>query len=83
MFLDIPCAISTGNVQNHQTTSYDSNGEHPVDHNHQDFPKSTAVRVGGVLTVRPFPQSVSTESTAIQIGGVLQYKLEVYIAILF
>ena len=24
-------------------------GEHPGDHNHQDFPKSTAIQMGGVL----------------------------------
>ena len=49
-------------------------GEHSGDHNHQDFPKSTAIQMGGVLqykwearpaiqmggvlTVFPFPQSV-------------------------
>ena len=69
-------------------------GEHSGDHNHQDFPKSTAIQMGGVLrykweaycvTNRRSTDSISlsserrgTESAAIQIGGVLQYKLEVY-----
>ena len=73
-------------------------GEHSGDHNHQDFPKSTAIQMGGVLqykgeaycdtnggvlTVFPFPQSVGAPKA-------LQYKLEAYcntngrrIAILF
>ena len=61
-------------------------GRHPGDHNHQDFPKSTAIQmrgvrnthgrraaiqVGGVLTVVPFPQSIGAPK-------VLQYKLEVH-----
>ena len=40
--------------------------ERPGDHNHQDFPKSTAIQngrrtamqMGGVLRVCPFPESV-------------------------
>ena len=41
--------------------------------------RRTAIQMGGVLTVFPFPQKRrGTKSTAIQIGGVLQYKLEVY-----
>ena len=82
-------------------------GEHPSDHNHQDFPKSTAIQMGcvlqykweaycdtngrstaiqmgGVLTVFPFPQSVGHQKscntnwrrTAGQIGGVLRYIFE-------
>ena len=39
-------------------------GEHPGDHNHQDFPKSTAIQMGGVPGI------------AIQMGGVLRYKWE-------
>ena len=69
-------------------------GEHPGDHNHQDFPKCVAIQMGGVLRYKweancdtngRSTESVSlsselrgTESTAIQIGGVLQYKLEAY-----
>ena len=69
-------------------------GEHPGDHNHQDFPKTTAIQMGSVLQYKweaycdtngRSTDSISlssegrvTESTAIQIGGVLQYKLEVY-----
>ena len=69
-------------------------GEHPGDHNHQDFLKSTAVRVGGVLqykweaycgtngrstdNISLSSEHRGTESTAIQMGGVLQYKWEVY-----
>ena len=81
-------------------------GERSGDHNHQDFPKSiaiqmggvlrykweaycdtngrrTAIQMGGVLTVFPFPQSVGAPKA-------LRYKLEAYcntngrcIAILF
>ena len=41
--------------------------------------RRTAIQMGVVLTVFPFPQCVwGTRSTAIQIGGVLQYELEVY-----
>ena len=62
-------------------------GGRPGDRNHQDFPKSiaiqmggaycdtngrrTAIQMGGVLPVFPFPQSVGALK-------VLQYKLEVY-----
>ena len=61
-------------------------GEHPGDHNHQDFPKSTAIQMGGVLQYKweaycdtngrstesiPFPQSLGAPK-------VLQYKLEAY-----
>ena len=69
-------------------------GEHPGDHNHQDFPKSTVMQMGGVLQYKwearcdtngRSTDSVSislaprgTKSTAILIGGVLQYKWEVY-----
>ena len=69
-------------------------GEHPGDHNHQDFPKSTAKQIGGVLqykwevycdtngrstdNISLSSECRGTESTAIQIGGVLQYKLKVY-----
>ena len=60
-------------------------GEHPDDHNHQDFPKSTAIQMGGVLQYKweywqhsPSTERRGTKSTAIRIGGVLQYKLEVY-----
>ena len=66
--------------------SSSSNGEHPGDHNHQDFPKvlqykweaycntdggRTAIQMGGVLTTFPFPQSVGAPE-------VLRYKLEAY-----
>ena len=70
------------------------NGEHPSDRNHQDFPKSTAIQMGGVLQYKweaycdtngrstdsiPLSSELRvTRSTPIQIGGVLQYKLEVY-----
>ena len=69
-------------------------GEHPGYHDYQDFPKTTAIRIGGILQYKweaycdtngRSTDSVSlssgrrgTESTAIEIGGVLQYKLEVY-----
>ena len=69
-------------------------GEHPGDHNHQDFSKSTAIQMGGVLQYKweaycdtngTSTDSISlsserrgTKSIAIQIRGVLQYKLEVY-----
>ena len=72
----------------------ENTGEHSGDHNHQDFPQSIAMQMGGVLQYkweaycdtneRPTdgislsPQHRGTKSTAIQIGGVLQYKLEVY-----
>ena len=40
--------------------------------------RRTAIEMGGVLAVFPFPQKRrGTKSTAIQIGGILQYKLEV------
>ena len=71
-----------------------STGEHSGDHNHQDFPKSTAIQMGGVLRYKweaycdtngRSTDSISfsskrrgTKSTAIQIGGVLQYKWEAY-----
>ena len=73
--------------------------EHPGDHNHQDFPRSTAIQMGGVLqynweaycntnarsagNISFSSERRDTESTAMQIGGVLQYKLEVYFLILF
>ena len=62
------------------------NGEHPGDHHHQDFPKSTAIQMGDVLQYKweaycdtngrstdtfPFRQSVGAPK-------VLQYKLEAY-----
>ena len=69
-------------------------GEHSGDHNHQDFPKSIAIQMGGVLQYKweaycdtngRSTDSISlsserrgTRSTAVQIGGVLQYKWEVY-----
>ena len=69
-------------------------GDHSGDHNHQDFPKSTAVQMGGVLQYKweaycntngGSTDSISlsserrgTKSTAVQIGGVLQYKWEAY-----
>ena len=69
-------------------------GEQSGDHNHQDFPKSTAIQMGGVLQYKweaycdtngrsTDSTSLSSEcrgtkSTAIQIGGVLQYKLKAY-----
>ena len=69
-------------------------GEHPGGHNHQDFPKSTAIQMQGVLqykweaycdtngrstdSISLYSERKGTKSTAIQIGGVLQYKLEVY-----
>ena len=69
-------------------------GEHPVDHIHQDFPKSTAMRMGDVLqykweaycdtngrsadNISLSSERRGTARTAMQIGGVLQYKLEVY-----
>ena len=69
-------------------------GEHSGDHNHQDFPKSTAIQMGGVLRYKweaycdtngRSTDSISlsskrrgTKSTAVQIGGVLQYKWEAY-----
>ena len=52
-------------------------GEHPGDHNHHDFPKSTAIQMGGVLRYKweaycdtngrstdsiPFPQSVGHQT---------------------
>ena len=41
--------------------------------------RRTAIQMGGVLTVFPFPWSLGvTKSTAMQIGGVLQYKWKVY-----
>ena len=58
--------------------------EHPGDHNHQDFLKSTAIQMGGVLQYKweaycdtngrstdsiPCPQSVGAPN-------LLQYKLE-------
>ena len=71
-----------------------NHGEHPGDHNHQDFPKSAAIQMGGVLQYKweaccdtngKSTDSISlslenrgTGSTAIQMGGVLQYKWEVY-----
>ena len=74
-------------------------GEHPGDHNHQNFPKSTAIRMGGVLqckwgaycdtngrstdNISFSSERRGTESTAIQIGGVSQYKKWRPIAILF
>ena len=69
-------------------------GEHPGDHNHQDFPKSPAIQMGGVLqykweaycdtngkstdSVSLSSERIGTQSTAILIRGVLQYRLEVY-----
>ena len=64
-----------------------SYGEHPGDHNHQDFLKSTAIlkweaycdtngRSTDSISLSLDPRG--TKSTAIQIGGVLQYKWEVY-----
>ena len=69
-------------------------GEHPGDHNHLDFLKSTAMKMGGVLQYKweaccdtngrstdkifPFLRAWGHQSTAIQIGGVLQYKWEMY-----
>ena len=66
--------------------------EHPGDHNHQDFPRSTAIQMGDVLQYKweaycdtngRSTDSVSlsserrgTKSTAIQMGGVLQYFFE-------
>ena len=61
-------------------------GEHSGDHNHQDFSKvlrceseaycntngrRTAIQMGGVLTMFPFPPSVGAPKA-------LQYKLEAY-----
>ena len=69
-------------------------GQHPGDHNHQDFPKSTAIQMGGVLQYKweaycdtngRSTDSLSlsleprgTKSTAIQMGGVLRYEWELY-----
>ena len=69
-------------------------GEHPGDHNHRDFPKTTAIRMGGVLQYKweayCHTNERSTDSTSlssdnrvaesivIQMGSVLQYKWEVY-----
>ena len=69
-------------------------GEHSGDHNHQDFPKSTAIQMGGVLqykleaycdtngrttdSISLSLERMGTKSTAVQIGGVLQYKWEAY-----
>ena len=69
-------------------------GEHSGGHNHQVFPKTIAIQMGGVLrykwgaycdTIGRSTDSVSlsserrgTKSTAVQIGGVLQCKWEVY-----
>ena len=72
--------------------SLQNKSEYPGDHNHQDFPQSTAIRMGGVLQykweaycdangrggVSPSSECKNTESTAIQIGGALQHKLEVH-----
>ena len=74
-------------------------GEHPNDHNHQDFPKSTAIQVGGVLQYKweayCDTNGRSTDSISLFFQSVgtpkgLQYKLEAYcktnwrcIAILF
>ena len=68
-------------------------GEHPGDQNRQDFLKSAAIHMGGVLQYKweaycdtngrsTDSTSLSleprgTKGTAIQIGGVLQYKWEV------
>ena len=74
-------------------------GEHSGDHNHQDFSKvlrceweaycnrngrRSAIQMGGVLTIFPFPPSVGApkalqyklEAYCIQIGGVLRYFFE-------
>ena len=67
-------------------------GEHPGDHNHQDFPKSTAIQMGGVLqykwkaycdtngrstdSISLSSQRRGTQTTAIQMGGVLQGSLD-------
>ena len=69
-------------------------GERSGDHNHQDFPKSIAIQMGGVLqykwevycdtngrstdNISLSSERRGTKSTAVQIGGVLQYKWEVY-----
>ena len=55
-------------------------GKIPVTlYNHQKFPTSTAIQMGGVLQYKwEAYWDRDTKSTAIQIGGVLQYKLEVY-----
>ena len=80
---------------NHMPTNF---GKHSGDHNHQDFPKSIAIQIGGVLRYNweaycdtngrstdniPFPQSAGAPKT-------LRYKWEAYcntngrcIAILF
>ena len=75
-------------------TSMLFHGEHSGDHNHQDFPKSTAIQMGGVLqykweaycdtngrstdSISLFSERRGTKSTAVQMGGVLQYKWEAY-----
>ena len=74
--------------------SSDYTGEHPGDHNHQDFPTSIALQMGGEVrykweaycdtngrstdTISLSSERRGTESTAIQIGGVLQCELEAY-----
>ena len=69
-----------------------SSGEHPGDHNHQEFPKSTAIQMGDVLqhkweaycatngrsndSISLSSERGGTESTAIQIGDALQLGTE-------
>ena len=56
-------------------------GEHPGDHHHQDFAKSTAIQMRGVLRYKweeywqysLASERRGTKRTAIQIGGVLRY----------
>ena len=54
-------------------------GEHSGDHNHQDFPKGTAIQIGGVLQYKweayCHANGRSTDKIS-QMGGVLRYFLE-------
>ena len=86
--------VDRGNFLNSGPVSEAENGEHPGDHNHQDFPRSAAIQMGGVLQYKReaccdtngrrgdgislSSERRDTKSTAIHIGGVLQYKLEAH-----
>ena len=49
-------------------------GEHPGDHNHQDFPRSIAIQMGGVLRCKWEAYcDTNGRRTAVQMGGVLNY----------
>ena len=104
MVTDFPKLINHVATDGNKTAgnNFDSNGkvlfgnpflgEHSGDHNHQDFPKSTAIQMGGVLRYKweaycdtngRSTDSISLSSKCrgiktVQIGGVLQYKLEAY-----